>query len=202
MSDPQARADYDFQRRHQENRFYEDGRRAYIGSEEEADDLKEFYIEEKGNITNVLFLKFRENCDIQRIVTFYDRLIEKGALPRYGKYTETKKSIVKKTCRGPQEAPRQPYKSVFKRRKAPSSSEDNESSEDELSAPHERGGMSHRLEELSDPDNSQTNLKRVLTSSSGRERNFKDYVKDDAMLQDEIKTEEEKTRLFFNSDGM
>ena len=66
----------------------------YRNGEEEKEDLVNFYIENKGDITLILEnIPLSRNEDVERFVEFYEALIEEGQIKKYKKFDKTKKNV-------------------------------------------------------------------------------------------------------------
>lgn len=66
----------------------------YKNSKEEEEDLMKFYIQQKGNITNILdTIPYSTNKDIKRYIKIYEKLFKLKKLTRYDEYEKTKNNI-------------------------------------------------------------------------------------------------------------
>eukprot|EP00828_Plagiopyla_frontata_P008838 TRINITY_DN1447_c0_g1_i3.p2 TRINITY_DN1447_c0_g1~~TRINITY_DN1447_c0_g1_i3.p2 ORF type:complete len:208 (-),score=40.32 TRINITY_DN1447_c0_g1_i3:96-719(-) len=66
----------------------------YKNSQEEIDDLIEFYTKNKGDITLILQeIILSQNSDIDRFLGIYDKLIEEEKIQSFPKYNKTRTSI-------------------------------------------------------------------------------------------------------------
>lgn len=66
----------------------------YQGSEEESQDLIEFYEEQNGDISKILeFIICSMNEDVPRFVEFYEAKIKSGALKKTPNFEKSKKKI-------------------------------------------------------------------------------------------------------------
>ena len=66
----------------------------YKGSDEEAQDLIEFYEEQNGNVTKILeFIICSTNEDLPRFLEFYETKIKEGILEKTANYEKSKKKI-------------------------------------------------------------------------------------------------------------
>ena len=70
--------------------------RTYKGSEEEKEDLKQFYEERAGDVTRILeFIILSEEADVGRFVGILEEFIKKGELKRTKKFERSKKKVAK-----------------------------------------------------------------------------------------------------------
>lgn len=68
----------------------------YIDSDEEIEDIIDFYNQNKGSMTNLLsWIPFSENTDIVRLVSKIEKLIQDGTLEPFHKFSSTKAKVKK-----------------------------------------------------------------------------------------------------------
>lgn len=66
----------------------------YKNSDEEAQDLIEFYEEQEGDMTKILeFIMCSENEDLPRFLAFFDAKIASGELPKFKAYQRTRAKV-------------------------------------------------------------------------------------------------------------
>jgi DnaJ family protein C protein 9 len=66
----------------------------YKNSDEEAQDLIEFYEEQEGDMTKILeFIMCSENEDLPRFLAFFDAKISCGELPKFKAYQRTRAKV-------------------------------------------------------------------------------------------------------------